>query len=59
MECSVWMSMGLEPVSTAEMCRRWGIGMKESEFRGIREDALWDSGEAIVVQIPMVCDGDM
>ena len=32
--------------------------MKESEFRGIREDVLWDSGEAVFVQISMGCDGD-
>ena len=30
-----------------------GNGMKISEFRGIREDVLWDSGEVIVVQISM------
>ena len=30
-----------------------GKGMKVNEFRGIREDVLWDSGEAIAAQISM------
>ena len=36
-----------------------GNGMKISEFCGIREDVLWDSGEKIVVQISMECDADV